>query len=144
MLFGGLDISFLINIGLANATMNFLGLMQEKYNVVRDPSEQVDWLPFIIGCLSGIGPWIALLIKIIGSQTYQSGDSGLPGFVWGVLIGYLIFFNTFPINMVLQYKRIGKWKDYIFGEWCYILLSLLSKTLLGWLVFGGLNQPNDY
>jgi hypothetical protein len=25
----------------------------------------------------------------------------------------------------------------------YIWLSLVAKTLLGWLVFGGLNQPNE-
>jgi len=142
LLFGGLDIGLLITVGLSNATMNLLGLFQEKYNKIRDITWNVDWLPFNLGCLIGFGPWIVVIIKIIGSQI-NDGDS-LPGFVWGVLIGYFIFFNTFPINMFLQYKRVGYWKDYIFGEWCYIILSLASKTLLGWLVFGGLNQPNNY
>ena len=142
LLFGGLDIGLLITVGLSNATMNLLGLFQEKYNKIRDITWNVDWLPFNLGCLIGFGPWIVVIIKIIGSQI-NDGDS-LPGFVWGVLIGYFIFFNTFPINMFLQYKKISYWKDYLFGEWCYILLSLASKTLLGWLVFGGLNQPNDY
>jgi hypothetical protein len=32
--------------------------------------------------------------------------------------------------MVLQYKKIGPWKDYLFGERVYIILSLLAKTVL--------------
>ena len=37
--------------------------------------------------------------------------------------------------MVLQYKQVGRWRDYLFGEKAYILLSLTSKSLLTWLVF---------
>ena len=61
---------------------------------------------------------------------------------YGILVGYFIFFNTFPVNMILQYARVGKWADYRYGELCYIWLSLLSKSLLAWLVFGGTFQPN--
>ena len=32
--------------------------------------------------------------------------------------------------MVLQYKKIGPWKDYLFGERFYIILSLSAKTVL--------------
>ena len=140
MLFGVTDISLLICIAFANATMNLLGLMQEKYNNIRDETSSVDWLPFILGTFIGIAPWIVVYTYLGSSpQTDQ-----IPGFVYGVLVGYFLFFNTFPINMILQYMRVGPWKDYIFGEMGYIVLSLASKTLLGWLVFGGLNQPNEY
>jgi hypothetical protein len=27
-----------------------------------------------------------------------------------------IFFNCFAVNMILQYKQIGPWRDYLFGE----------------------------
>ena len=37
--------------------------------------------------------------------------------------------------MVLQYKGVGKWKDYLYGERAYIWLSLLAKTALAWQVF---------
>eukprot|EP01048_Picozoa_sp_COSAG05_P004751 COSAG05_NODE_267_length_12595_cov_7.076905_11_plen_76_part_00 len=53
-----------------------------------------------------------------------------------------IFFNTFPINMILQYAKVGSWRDYRYGEKVYIILSLASKSLLTWLVFGGTFQPN--
>ena len=47
----------------------------------------------------------------------------------------------FAVNMVLQYKKIGKWKNYIYGEYAYIVLSLVAKSLLAWQVFGGTLRP---
>lgn len=44
-------------------------------------------------------------------------------------------------NIVLQYKKVGKWKDYLYGERAYIILSLVAKTLLAYLVFAGITQP---
>jgi len=58
-----------------------------------------------------------------------------PGFVWGILASYFVFFMSFAVNMVLQYKKVGRWRDYLFGEKAYIILSLTSKSLLTWLVF---------
>lgn len=58
-----------------------------------------------------------------------------------------------PVNMVLQYLQFGWWNDrahgyegggYLFGERMYQIQSLVSKSLLLWLVVGGANQPNSY
>jgi hypothetical protein len=43
--------------------------------------------------------------------------------------------------MILQYKQIGKWKDYLYGERVYIILSLAAKSFLAWLVLFGAMQP---
>jgi hypothetical protein len=43
--------------------------------------------------------------------------------------------------MVLQYKKIGPWKNYAYGELVYIILSLVAKSLLAWQVFAGTLQP---
>jgi hypothetical protein len=43
--------------------------------------------------------------------------------------------------MFLQYKKIGPWKNYLFGENVYIILSLVSKSLLAWQVFAGTLRP---
>lgn len=50
-------------------------------------------------------------------------------------------FNTFPVNMILQYKKVGKWQNYLYGERAYMILSLVAKTLLAWLVLFGAMQP---
>ena len=60
-----------------------------------------------------------------------------PAFVYGIIISIAFFFNIFAVNMVLQYKKVGKWKDYLYGERFYIVLSLVAKTALAWQVFSG-------
>jgi hypothetical protein len=136
MLFGCYDIGALILMFFVNASMNLFGLMMERLNPAGRTT--VDWTPFIFGCIAGVAPWIVVLSYFLGGGNYGE----IPGFVYGILFGYFVFFNTFPVNMVLQYARIGKWADYRFGELTYITLSLVSKSLLAWLVFGGTFQPN--
>jgi len=41
-----------------------------------------------------------------------------------------------------RYAKIGRWSEYRYGELGYIALSLISKSFLGWLVFGGTFQPD--
>ena len=43
--------------------------------------------------------------------------------------------------MVLQYRKVGPWRDYAFGELAYIVLSLVAKSLLAWQVFAGTLRP---
>jgi predicted metal-binding membrane protein len=57
------------------------------------------------------------------------------------LVSIFLFFNSFAVNMVLQYKKVGPWKDYLYGEKVYIILSLVAKSLLAWQVFGGTLRP---
>jgi hypothetical protein len=65
----------------------------------------------------------------------------VPWFVWAIVGTYFVAFNTFPINMILQYLKVGKWKDYLYGERTYIVLSLVAKSILAWLVLFGAMQP---
>jgi hypothetical protein len=43
--------------------------------------------------------------------------------------------------MYLQYKKVGKWSDYLYGEQVYIILSLVAKSALAWQVYAGVFQP---
>ena len=45
------------------------------------------------------------------------------------------------INIVLQYRKVGKWSDYLYGERAYILLNLFAKTALAWQVFAETLRP---
>jgi hypothetical protein len=137
ILFGCWDLSALIGMVGCNVSMNLFGLLMEEANDLNTTKE-VNWTSFWVGCFAGVVPWVQVFIAFLG----QPDLSQVPGFVYGLLAGYLFFFNIFPLNMYLQYARIGKWADYRYGEICYIWLSLLSKSLLAWLVFGGTNQPN--
>ena len=136
VLFGCYDLGSLVLMFAVNAVMNLFGLLMEEMNPPE--REAVNWTPFLFGCVAGIAPWIVVFMYFFGSGNY----SLIPSFVYGILGCYVVFFNTFPVNMALQYARVGKWKDYRVGEKTYIVLSLASKSLLTYLVFGGTFQPN--
>jgi hypothetical protein len=135
-LFGIYDIASLILIFIVNASMNMFGLVMEQMNSGKEKGH-IKWGPFVWGAIAGIAPWIAILIYMFGTGNFDM----VPWFVWAILGTYFIAFNTFPINMILQYKKVGKWKDYLYGERVYIILSLAAKTALAWLVFFGAMQP---
>lgn len=134
LLMGVNDIGALMLIFGLNASMNLFGLLMEKLN---QDNKKINWLPFIYGSVAGILPWIVLFMYAFGN----SDPSEVPWFVYAIFGSYFIFFNLFPINMVLQYKKVGKWKDYLYGERAYIILSLVAKSILAWLVFFGVMQP---
>ncbi len=136
-LFGVNDLGALILIFGLNATMNLFGLLMEKMNSGTN-KENVDWTSFVYGSIAGIIPWIVIVLYAFGN----SDPSEVPGFVYGIVVSYFVFFNLFPINMILQYLKVGKWKNYLYGERAYIVLSLLAKTVLAWFVLFGVMQPS--
>jgi len=135
-LFGIYDIASLVLIFIVNAAMNLFGLDMEQLNAGAEKGK-VKWGPFIWGSVAGIAPWIAILLYMFGNGNFDQ----VPWFVWAIIGTYFAAFNTFPVNMVLQYKGVGKWKDYLYGERTYIVLSLVAKSILAWLVLFGAMQP---
>lgn len=136
-LFGIYDIASLLLIFFVNASMNLFGLVMEQLNARRQPGEKVIWGPFIWGSIAGIAPWIAVIFYMTGAGAAITP----PWFVWAIIGTYFVAFNSFPINMILQYLKVGKWKDYLYGERTYIVLSLVAKSILAWLVIAGAMQP---
>jgi hypothetical protein len=121
------DIAALVAIFGINACMILFGALQEKYEKPGKPS----WLPFWFGSFAGIIPWIAIVVYVVAPGLKVSP----PGFVYGIIASLFVFFNCFAVNMVLQYKKVGPWRDYLYGEKVYIILSLTAKALLAWQVF---------
>jgi hypothetical protein len=136
MLVGMWDLGALILIFGLNATMNLFGIMMEYHNY---HTTKTDWTSFIYGCVAGIIPWIVIVLYFAGSLS--SSDAKPPAFVYAIIPSLFIFFNIFAVNMLLQYKKVGRWKDYLYGERVYIVLSLVAKTLLAWQIFAGTLAP---
>jgi hypothetical protein len=136
MLIGLWDLGAIILIFTVNATMNLFGIMMELHNQF---TKKTNWTAFIYGCIAGIAPWIVIMIYFVGA--INSGDAKPPTFVYTIVPTLFVFFNIFAINMVLQYKKVGPWKDYLYGERVYIILSLAAKTTLCWLIWTGTLAP---
>jgi hypothetical protein len=134
MLAGVYDLGSLITLFALNATMISFGLVMEVQNKGLT-KEDVNWTPFWLGCAVGAVPWIVIGLYLFAPATRSIG--GVPTFVYGIYGSLFVFFNVFAINMFLQYRKVGRWRDYIHGERTYIVLSLTAKSALAWQVFFG-------
>jgi len=135
LLVGIYDAMTLVMLFSLVGIMNLLGLVMEVHN---QTTKKTNWLSYWIGCIAGIVPWIAIAFTLwLGADN----GSSAPDFVYWIFVSIFLFFNTFAINMVLQYKKVGPWKNYVYGELVYIILSLVAKSLLAWQVFAGTLRP---
>jgi len=135
LLVGIYDAGSLVMIFVLIAIMNLMGLMMEVHN---QTTKQTNWLSYYIGCLAGIMPWLIVAFYLwLGAHN----GSSAPTFVYWIFVSIFVFFSCFAINMFLQYKKVGPWKNYLYGERVYIILSLVAKSLLAWQVFAGTLRP---
>jgi hypothetical protein len=131
------EIGTLVAIFGINAAMNLFGWSMEAANEGRTRTQ---WLHYVFGCIAGIVPWLVISIALWTAAT-APGAAAIPGFVIVIFVSLFITFNVFAINMVLQYRKVGRWSDYLYGERAYMLLSLVAKSLLAWQVFAGTLRP---
>jgi Heliorhodopsin len=122
------DIAAVVAIAGANVAMILFGWLQERMNPPGRTSTTM--MPFWFGTIAGVAPWVAIWVNVIGADT-------VPGFVYGIVIAELVFFFSFGLNQWLQYRGIGRWHDYAFGEKTYLVLSLVAKSVLAWQIYGG-------
>jgi hypothetical protein len=138
------DFPALVAIAGANVAMILFGWSMEAANQGRlERGEKVDWKHFIFGSIAGLVPWIAIF-SIVAAFSAQEGlpaDVSIPVFVYVIIATLFVSFNIFAITMVLQYARIGRWRDYLVGEKTYMVMSLVAKSLLAWQVFSGTLRP---
>jgi hypothetical protein len=130
------DFWSLVMIFVLNAMMIMFGYLME---LVNQRTEKTNWAAFNLGCISGGLPWVVLFAYFIAAV--NTAGANPPTFVYIILFIYFVLFMSFAGNMVVQYKGVGRWRDYLYGERVYIILSFVAKTLLAWLVFAGVFAP---
>eukprot|EP00043_Microstomoeca_roanoka_P012852 m.125041 g.125041 ORF g.125041 m.125041 type:complete len:268 (+) comp15608_c1_seq1:82-885(+) len=131
---GILDAHLLVaQFGLTMTTM-LLGWIQEVQTWrLQGQPEKKTLLPFWVGFVPHAFSW-----GIISSYFFQAVSTGdPPDFVWAII--FILFFLdlTFAINMFLQQKEVGRWSQYLHGEFVFLILSLTAKQLLAWINYGG-------
>jgi hypothetical protein len=129
------DVVAIIALFGVNASMILFGWLQEKY---ENPGNG-GWLPFIFGCIAGAIPWLAILFYVFSIG--GTGTETAPTFVYFIVLTIFLFFNSFALVQWLQYKKVGKWSNYLTGERTYITLSLLAKSALAWQIFANTLIP---
>lgn len=135
MLVGVYDLSSLILLFALNACMILFGWIMELHN---QSTKKTNWTSYWFGVFAGAVPWIVVALYLFNAG---EGEFRAPAFVYWIYFSIFLFFNVFAINMALQYKKVGKWQDYLYGERAYIVLSLVAKSLLAWQVWAGTLRP---
>ncbi len=136
MLAGVSDLSTLLLVFGGTLVMNLCGLVMEIHN---QTTTKTSWISYAVGTIAGLGPWLVVGLYFWGSNQY--GEGNIPTFVYYIYASMFVFFSSFAINMYLQYKKKGKWADYLYGEKAYMVLSLVAKSALAWQVFAGTLRP---
>lgn len=138
LLSGIYDLASLIMLFVLIMIMNLLGLIMEVHN---QTTEKTSWLSYNVGWIAGIVPWVVIALYFWASASNAPGDTPIPAFVYWIYVTIFLFFNCFALNMFLQYKKWGPWKNYLYGERVYVILSFVAKTALAWQVFAGTLRP---
>jgi hypothetical protein len=135
------DVPALVAIAACNVAMILFGWGMEAANEGR--RDNPDWKHFIFGCIAGVAPWIGIVSILLayGAQPDLPAGAGIPAFVYLIVATLFASFNVFAITMVLQYRQIGRWRDYLAGEKTYMVMSLVAKSALAWQVFSGTLRP---
>ncbi|MGL5862240.1 MAG: heliorhodopsin HeR [Phycicoccus sp.] len=126
---GIVEISAVFGIIGANVAMILFGWLQELMN--PPGRESTTMLPFWFGCVAGAAPWVAITWNLVAAR------EDVPGFVFGIFVSLFVFFMSFAVNQWLQYREVGPWRSYAFGERGYLVLSLVAKSALAWQIFAG-------
>jgi len=133
---GVADLSTLLMLFAFGELASLLGYAMEAYGMDR---VKPHLLAYKIAGLVGLVPWLILAIYLGGADMYAS--SNLPGYAYWVFGSMLVLFAGFALNMYLQNKKIGPWRDYLYGERMYMVLDVVKKTALAWLLYFGALRP---
>jgi hypothetical protein len=163
------DFYLLSTILVCTSITNVFGLWTEMAE-----GRMFKWVPFLLGFVPFALPWYIIIEQMITSSDFfeknikpiveaKTGESfpvNIP-VIFQVTAGVLFgIYFLFPANMAVQYwgdmkipilKR-SVWnvlgvKDedaYYKGEIGYLMLSLVSKTFLSWMIFGGTLAGEGY
>jgi hypothetical protein len=131
LLSGVYDLGTLIAIFGFMVIMNLLGLVTE----LTSKGVQPNWPAYWSGAVAGFVPWLIIALYAFNASYY--GLAHIPTFVYWIYGTMFICTAGFALNMYLHYKKQGRWASYTYTERGFMLLSLVTKTLLAWQIFAG-------
>lgn len=149
LLTGITDIVILILMCVANAACMFCGAaaeylkskQNEKKQNEQHITQRIQMATHIVGwvCILAAYTPIFLYFFVANSQAEKNGGRTAPSFVHLIVIAQCLLFMSFGFVQLLQ--LYGKQIPYLRfigdnSEITYTALSLIAKSILGWLIYG--------
>ena len=112
----------------ATIVMIVCGWRQEAHN--PPGRRRTTMVPFWTGVVAALVPW-----SIVAGQMF--GAAGPQEFSLSIFLSLFLLWASFGVNQWLQYRQVGPWSDYLYGERTYLALSLVAKSALAWQIVAG-------
>lgn len=126
------DITAGLSLASLTAVMILFGAVQER-DTERDGRNASKWA-FWMGCVPFAVVWSFILAQFIYAA--DKSERGVPDFVYAVVILQAVLYSFFGVNQWLYvYGFVGR----IAYAWGFDLLSVVAKTTLSGIVYGGIN-----
>lgn len=124
------DLVSLVLIAFLALLPNFYGLVMEKVNTKK---KNVNWAPY---ALSLALHFILIALLFFGSQNIRTPSVIIERGELNILFASLFATSlAYSLAMFAHYKKLSIWKDYINTEQTFMLIDLLSKTLICGLIY---------
>lgn len=126
------DLVTLLSIAGFTVIASLVSLSREHYTQNGERTRLV----YGIGAIAGAGPWIILLINVLG--THQYGTGGTPKYMYWIYFTGLVLVTALARNLRMQTKQAGRWIDYVYAERVYIWLCLIGNAAITWQIYAAL------
>lgn len=125
---GVTDVTALGIIAAATLVLVCCGWLQEDLNPPgqRGTSPAFRWL----GVAAATVPWSIIAGQLMGASTARA-------FPLATFLSLFILCAAFGINQWLQFRQVGPWADYLYGEQAHLGLSLVVRSALAWQIVAG-------
>ncbi len=130
MLVGVYELSLLLTLVVLTGLVNLGWYWLEA---LGDKRPKRLWPVFGVAKFVAYMPWIVMAIYFTYAITSKA--SAVPGFfywLYGIMVGLTVLMVT---HTWLRFKPVKAWKNYLFVEAGYIILSLVTKSTLAWFLF---------
>ena len=114
------DVYLHLFIILSNMVMISTGYLMENFN-----DKFIFWL---LGCVFGTLEWVVVFVNLFFSENVDTLNVIL-------VVCVFFLFCLFPANSLLHEYKIGPWVRYDTLEVTFQILSIVSKSTLGWLSY---------
>lgn len=134
---GVTDIHILWCIFFLGHVSMYFPAMHERLNAkARADGYEQYWFPAYAGGVPHMASWMVIFCYFFTGL--RGGDP--PAFVGTIVFCLFLLDSCFAICFFLQWKKIGMFKDYLVGEFGFIMLSFTAKTFLAWITLAGANS----
>ena len=129
---GVMEARSLASVILANVALQFLGLLIEKRKAEGATRGELLGITFI-GWSVFASMWVPIIMSFTDVVRFDSKVKP-PAIVYSIIATMVSLFMSFGVLQLLYVFDLVTFLTYEAG---FVLLSLTSKTLLAWMVYGG-------